>query len=126
MKIKEIICLGSGKELLYEWVDVLIELEDGNGYTLEVTTPQNLLKYMEDTTFVGPMHPFIVVSDLRIETIKSAVQALIDEEEDEFWLKLYHVTGCLYIEDINLILKRKREEYKAYEDELDAESDSTS
>jgi hypothetical protein len=77
---------------------------------------------MEETEsdFVPTRYPYIIVSKLTHEIIRAAIQECIDEREDLYWLKLYHITATLNIQDIDEILDRKEKE-KA---ELDAEMDA--
>ena len=50
--------------------------------------------------FVPAGYPYVIVSKLTDEVIRSAIQEFIDAKEDSYWLKLYHVTATLKIEDI--------------------------
>ncbi len=128
MKIKEIEYdiplekLVDGKGSL----DVLVTLEDGSDYLVEVTTLQFLEVLMEEDKFVPPELPYIIVSEFTNEIIKAAIQEYIDAEEDSYWLKLYHVTATLEIQDLNEILDRKEKENieldAAIEAEMQAES----
>ena len=70
--------------------------------------------------FVPPGYPYIIVSKLTDDIIRAAIQGFIDAEEDSYWLKLYHTTGTLEIEDINKILDRKEKENTELEAEIDA------
>ena len=45
----------------------------------------------------------------------------IDAKEDSYWLKLYHITATLNIEDINEILDRKEKEYIELDAEIEGE-----
>jgi len=75
--------------------------------------------------FVLPHHPYIIVSKLTDENIRTAIQAFIDAKDDLYWLKLYHISATLNIEDINEIFYRKKQDaVKAkINTEIDAESD---
>jgi hypothetical protein len=117
MKIKEISYVLGPKDLINDCLDVMVFLEDEYCndefvYVVEVTTPQWLLAVMEksESGFLTPGYPYIIVSKLTDEIIKTAIQSFIDTEDDSYWLKLYHLTAVLEIEDINEILYRKKQE----------------
>ena len=61
------------------------------------------------SNFVPPGYPYISVSKLIDDIIRAAIQEFIDTTEDFYWLKLYHITVILTIEDINEILYRNTE-----------------
>lgn len=50
--------------------------------------------------FVPAGYPYVIVSKLTDEVIRSTIQEFIDVKEDSYWLKLYHITATLKIEDI--------------------------
>ena len=92
-------------------------------YFVEVATPQWLSTLMKrfENDFVPPGYPYIIVSKLTDDIIKSAIQAFIDTEDDAYWLKLYHIIPTFEkVEEINEILYRKKQEYI----QLEAEADS--
>ena len=74
-----------------------------------------------ESDFLLPGYPYIIVSKLTDEIIRSAIQAYIDTEDDSYWLKLYHIIPTLEIEDINEILYRKKQENIELEAKIDAE-----
>ena len=74
-----------------------------------------------ESYFVRAEYPYIIVSKLTKEIIKLAIEEFIDVEEDSYWLKLYHMTATLKIEDINEILDRKEKEDIELEAKIDAE-----
>lgn len=92
------------------------------GYFLEIATPQFLSTRMKKlkSDYLEPGYSYIIVSKLTKEIIHDAIQAYIDTEEDAYWLKLYHVSGTLNIEDLNSILSEKKQKNI----ELDAEIDT--
>lgn len=106
MKIKKIECMNWANDSL----DVLVTLEDDSCYLVEVATLEFLSTLMEKgkTDFVPVGYPYIIVSKLTHEIIRAAIQEYIDTEEDSYWLKLYHITAVLDIENINEILDRKK------------------
>ena len=95
MKIKEI-----------SYLDPRVDLENDFYYVIEVTTPKFFYTLMEKfkSDFVPPDYPYIIVSKLTDDIIRAAIQEFIDKKEDSYWLKLYHITATLKIEDINEIL----------------------
>jgi hypothetical protein len=109
MKIKEISYLGPIVDLENSCIDVIVTLENDDFYVVEVTTPRFFYTLMENN-FVPPCYPSIIVSKLTDDIIRAAMQEYIDSEEDSYWLKLYHITATLKIEDINEILDRKEKE----------------
>ena len=62
------------------------------------------------SNYVPPSYPYIIVSKLTDDIIRAAIRELIDRKKDCYWLKLYHITATLKIEDINEILYRKEKE----------------
>lgn len=113
MKIKQIEFEIPPEDLVNGCLDVLVTLEDDSCYFVEVTTPQFLevlMKESEESKFLPPQSPYIIVSKLTGEIIKAALEDFIRTENDSYWLKLYHVTPTLNIEDINKILERKKQE----------------
>jgi hypothetical protein len=133
MKIKKISYLVDPTDLIdnYNCLDVIVSLEDPHctdefSYLVEVTTPQCLLAIMEksESGFLSPGYPYIIVSKLTDEIIDAAIQSFIDTEDDSYWLKLYHTTATLTIEDINEILYRKKQENIVLDAKIDAEFDA--
>ena len=104
-------------------LDVFVTLENDIYYLVEVATPKFFYTLMEKSKsdFVPPGYPYIIVSKLTDEIIRSAMQEFIDAREDSYWLKLYHMTATLNIEDINEILDRKEKENIELEAKIDAE-----
>lgn len=129
MKIKEIEFFNLAGESL----DVLVTLEDkycdGNfSYFVEVVTLNSLINDMKKagSEFVPPGYPCIIVSKLTRDIIQAAIQEFIDVKEDSYWLKLYHVSGTLKINDINEILSRKKLEMLELEAKIDKEIEEES
>ena len=124
MKIKKIKCLNWVNDSL----DVIVTLENDCSYLVEVATLQFLSDLMEKTEsdFVPAGYPYIIVSKLTDEIIRAAIQEFIDAKEDSYWLKLYHITATLNIEDINEILDRKEKEDIELEAEIDREIEGES
>jgi hypothetical protein len=117
--------------LIDDRLDVFVTLEDehcidGFSYVLEVTTPQCLLSIMEESEsgFLPPGYPYIIVSKLSDAIIRAAVQSFIDSDDDSFWLKLYHTTATLNVEDLNQILHGKKKEDAEIDARIDAEIDA--
>ena len=57
--------------------------------------------------FVPPNHSHTIISKLTDEIIQIANKAYIDKKDDWYWLKRYHVTATLNIEDRHEILDRR-------------------
>ena len=106
MKIKKISYLDPRVNLENDCLDVFVTLENDDYYLIEVTTPKFFYTLMEKSKsdFVPPSYPYIIVSKLTDDIIRAAIQEFIDKKEDSYWLKLYHITATLKIEDINEIL----------------------
>ena len=123
MKIKEISYLDSRVDLENDCLDVFVTLENDFCYLVEVTTPKFFYTLMEKfkSDFVPAGYPYIIVSKLTDKVIRSAIQEFIKAKEDSYWLKLYHMTATLKIEDINEILDRKEKEDIELESKIDAE-----
>ena len=123
MKIKEISYLDPQVDLENDCLDVFVTLENDDYYLIEVTTPKFFYTLMEKfkSNFVPPSYPYIIVSKLTDDIIRAAIQEFIDIKEDSYWLKLYHMTATLNIEDINEILYRKEKENTELEAEIEAE-----
>lgn len=119
MKIKKIKC----SNWVNDSLDVFVTLENDASYLVEVATLQFLSDLMEknESDFVPAGYPYIIVSKLTDEIIRAAIQEFIDENEDSYWLKLYHITATLTIEDINEILDRKEKEDIELEAKINAE-----
>ena len=118
-------------DLLDDSLDVLVFLEDEHcstefAYEIEVTTPQGLSAIIEESgnSFLLPSYPYVIVSKLTDEIIHDAIQSFIDTRDNSYWLKLYHVTATLNIEDINEILYRKKQENIELDAEINAELDT--
>ena len=45
---------------------------------------------MEEDNFLPPTELIIIVKELTKEIIEEAIQALVEEIENAYWLKLYH------------------------------------
>lgn len=70
-------------------IDIFVELENGNTYTLTVCTPMHYYTYMkkEKIDFIPASPPDIIVMELREDIIRKAVENFC--EEDAFWLRHY-------------------------------------
>ena len=129
MQIKEISNVQAPNDLVSAAVDIIVTLEDSSGkeflYLVEVTTPQFLVRMMEKaeskfSKFLEPGYPYIIVSKLTDDIIKTAIQAYIDEEDNVYWLKLYYLIPKLDMEEIDEILNRKEKEELELEAKIDA------
>ena len=133
MKIKEIKYLVPPTDLVNDCLDVFVILEDdyctdGFSYLVEVATPQFLSALMEreKSDFLSPGYPYSIVSKLTDNIIKASLQSFINTKNDSYWLKLYHITATLKIEDINEILDRKKQENIELDAKIDAEFEAES
>ena len=72
--------------------------------------------------FLPAGYPYIIVAKLTDEVIRAAIQEFIAAKENSYWLKLYHLSANLTIEDINEILDRKEKEDIELEAEIEAEN----
>jgi hypothetical protein len=119
MRIKKIKYLNWANDNL----DILITLENGASYLVEVATLQFLSTLMKkvESDFVPAGYSYIIVSKLTDKIIRAVIQEFIDAEEDSYRLKLYYITATLKIEDINEILDRKKEENTEVEPEKEPE-----
>ena len=128
MKIKEINYLVPPKDPINDCLDVFIVLEDAYcneefSYIVEITTPEYLSVIMKksESNFVPPDYPCIIVSKLTDDIIKESIESFIEDRDDSYWLKLYHITTALKIEDVNEILYQKKQEMIELDAEIDAE-----
>ncbi|MBB6215036.1 hypothetical protein HNQ80_001125 [Anaerosolibacter carboniphilus] len=74
-------------------IDVCVELENGFSMTLVVTTPKNLLWYMnkENREYIEAGSVDIIVKSLTEDNIRMAIETYT--ENNAYWLKLYYVAG---------------------------------
>lgn len=101
---------GAPNDISNDYVDVFVTLEDDNDteYWFEVTTPEALSSQMDERnrTFLEPSYPPIIVHELTVPVIKEAIEALLIEEDDAYWFKLYYSSAFLTTEDLDLIIDR--------------------
>lgn len=100
-------------------IDVFVELEDGYTYTVVVATAKNLesLMYNEKMNYFEPGHPFIIVKKLTKDIIEETLKAYA-ENNDGYWLKLYHFAGKINKSVFNK-LQAEHTEYLKELEELD-------
>lgn len=84
-------------------VDVSIELEDGREYNVLVVAYKNILSLMndEESDFLFPLGPMIVVKKLNMENIERSIQVYVDDDAD--WLKLYHLATSIDTKTLNVL-----------------------
>ena len=101
---------------------------DEFAYFVEVTTPQFLSVLMEGekSDFLSPGYSYIIVSKLTDDIIKASIQSLINTKNDSYWLKLYHITSFLEIEEINEILYRKKQKSMELDAQIEADFEAES
>ena len=110
---------GAPSDIYNDIVDVFVMLEDDDcKYWVEITRPQALASHMDERKqrFLEALYPFRIVRELTSEVIKEAIEAFLIEEEDGFWFKLYYSIPYLIIDDLNLMIDRRKKEIQA-EDE---------
>jgi len=120
MKIKRIEFLHEITDIENESVDVAIEDENGNTYTMDVSTPGDLQDAMEQekTNFITPGAPKIIVKKLTKEIVTEAIQAYA--EDNGYWLKLYQ-----FADEIDIsILNKLEAEHRAFWDFEEDEEES--
>ena len=99
---------GFPEDLEDGFVDVLVTLTDDNEYLVEIATPKALSTYMDEKkkNFFQPEFPLLFVRKLTPEIIRETLEEFASKQEDTFWLKLYHLTVELTIDDLNKLRKR--------------------
>lgn len=60
--------------------------------------------------FIKPEYPCIIVRELTIEMIKETIEAYLKEEDNRFWLKFYHASPFLTINDLRYLIDRNLKE----------------
>lgn len=100
---------GFPEDLEDGFIDVLVTLtNDDNEYLVEIATPKALSTYMDEKkkNFFQPEFPLLFVRKLTPEIIRETLEEFASKEKDAFWLKLYHLTVELTIDDLNKLMKR--------------------
>ena len=99
---------GFPEDLEDGFVDVLVTLTDDNEYLVEIATPKALSTYMDEKkkNFYEPGFPLLFVRKLTPEIIRETLEEFASKQEDTFWLKLYHLTVELTIDDLNDLMIR--------------------
>lgn len=74
-------------------IDVFVETDEGRSYTFTVCTPEFYDWYMkkENLDFIPASPPDIIVSELKEDIIKRAIETFC--EDNEYWLKLFFLAG---------------------------------
>lgn len=109
LKIDYPTALSSIKDIENDNIDVFVELEDGNIYTIVVTTYQNILWYMEKekVNFLYPS-PQIIVRSLTEKNIMEALEYFC--KDDAYWLKVYHLAESFRIGDLDKMIDEQKKE----------------
>lgn len=122
MKLKAINYLGlldTIEDISNANIDVLVRLNDSYcdkdvdfSYFVEVATPSNLSYLMEKwkLPYLPTMAPFIIVEKLTEEIINQAIKAFVEEQDDAYWLKVYHLASVFNIDELNAAIERKNKE----------------
>jgi hypothetical protein len=79
-------------------------------YLVEVATPSNLSHLMEKwkLTYVPPMAPFIIVQQLTQEIIDEAIKAFVEEQDNAYWLKVYHLASVFRMQLFSAKTKKQK------------------
>ena len=108
-------------------IDVFVELEDGITYTVVVSTPPNLIWYMdkEEMDYITPSPPLVMVRTLTEDNIRKALESFA--EKDAYWLKLYHLAGkrdgIFDVKEMDRVIGEMHEEtLKDYMEFIDSKS----
>jgi hypothetical protein len=97
-------------------IDVFVELENSYTYTVVVTTVKNIESLMdkEKMNYFEPGYPFIIVKKLTKDIIEETIKAYA-ENNDGYWLKLYHFAGKIN----KTVFNKLQAEHTEYLKELD-------
>lgn len=112
MKIKKISYptpLCNIQEIDNDNIDIFVELEDGNNYTVVVATPKNIAGLMEknNKSYFDPGPPMIIVSELTEKNIIDALKSFC--EGDAYWLKEYYLSGVFSIDILDEMINAEKE-----------------
>ena len=99
MRVKKIsfpIPLKNIENIYDDNIDVFVDLENGRNYTVVVATYQNILSLLnqENSNFLPPGEPMILVRKLTMEVIEEAIQAYA-KDDNGYWLKLHHFASFI-------------------------------
>ncbi len=113
MKIKKITFpteLVEVNDITNDNIDVFVELEDGNTYTMVVITPKNILQLMEfdNKDYFVAGSPMIIVKELTYDSVYSALRSFCEDEA--YWLKEYYLSGSFSIGLLNKMVKDLQED----------------
>lgn len=80
------------KNPFYSNLEVFVRFKDGLTVAIIVGTPKNpeYLMAKDRVKFYGPGLPWIIVKELRVETIHEGIQGYMDDYPKDYWLKLYY------------------------------------
>lgn len=98
------------KDIYNDNIDVFVELEDGETYTFVVTTPKNLIWYMDNNNqeFIEAGAHDIIVKSLTEENIREAIETYA--VGDGYWMKLLYLSGLgegiFDIQELNKLVKK--------------------
>ena len=111
MRIKKIDFINEITDPYNDSVDVGVEFKEGYSYTIVVRTPADLANEMlrENTNYVEPGTPMIIVKKLTEEIVNEAIQTYAKSEG--YWLKLCQFGDELDIDMLNKLNTKYREEY---------------
>jgi hypothetical protein len=102
MKIKEIRIVTEIENIYNKGIEVIITLDDGFSYAINVVTPQYMIYLMKEgnQNFLEPGENFIVVKKLTPKIIEESVRLFV-EENNAYWLKLFYISAYFDIATLN-------------------------
>lgn len=122
MRVKKIsfpIPLTNIEDIYDDNIDVFVDLENGRSYTLIVGTYQNILSLLnqENSNFLPPGEPIIMVRKLTMEVIEEAIEAYA-KHRDGYWLKFYHFASFIKPTMFDKLEKSEDERFIELDNEL--------
>ncbi|MBL1225701.1 hypothetical protein [Enterococcus sp. BWR-S5] len=98
-------------------IDIFVTLDDGNQYTLVVSTLKNIGTLMNEKGYSEPgwAQQLIIVEELNEELIKIAVEAFA-AEADGLFLKVSFLATMFEMEELDQVLERLDRQYNSEEE----------
>ena len=107
-------------DLKNDFLDVIVEDVTGYSYIVTVTTPDYLLKVMNDNSinFIRPDceidWPLIIVKQFTQQVVEEAINEFA--LNNGFWLKLHQFAGTMDISILDNLLEEDRKELETWSD----------
>jgi len=122
MRVKKIsfpIPLTNIEDIYDDNIDVFVDLENGRSYTVIVGTYKNILSLLnqENSNFLPPGEPIIMVRKLTMEVIEEAIEAYA-KHRDGYWLKLHHFASFIEPTIFDKLEKSEDERFIELDNEL--------